>query len=392
MSASSSPRGASHHAFPGHAAAGWSLDTVRAHARPVRVLLIAPSLDILGGQSVQAVRLMRELNKTTGLEVAFQPINPRLPRWIRRIPVLRTILTFLIYCARILGRIPRYDAVHVFSAGLSSFALWTVPAVHVGRMSGKPVILNYRDGQADEHLRTWRIAGPTVRRATLVVTPSEYVVEVFAAHGIRSRQIPNIIDLDRFQYRQRRHLRPVFMTNRILEPLYNVGCVLRAFAIVQARHPDASLTVAHDGVCRPSLEALARELGLRHTRFVGRVPHDDVPALYDAADIYLTSPNVDCMPGSLLECFASGVPVVATRAGGIPHIVTHGVTGQLVEPDDHEGLAAAAIRLLEDPDFVEQSTRRAFEALARYRAAAIRRQWLAAYDELLGTAFGQAEM
>lgn len=369
----------------------WSPDSVAEPARAVRVLLIAPSMEILGGQAVQAARLIRELNRTAGLEVGFQPINPRLPGWIRRLPYLRTLLTFVVYCGRILWRIPRHDAVHVFSAGLSSFALWTVPAVWVSRLFGKPVILNYRDGQAEAHLRSWRIARPTLRRATVVVTPSEYVVEVFAAHGIRSRQIPNIIDLDRFRYRQRRRLRPAFMTNRILEPLYNVECVLRAFAIVQARYPEASLTVAHDGVCRPSLEALARELGLRHTGFVGRVPHDQVPALYDAADIYLTSPNVDCMPGSLLECFASGLPVIATRAGGIPHIVTDGLTGQLVEPNDHEGLAAAAIRLLDDPDFVERTTRRAFDGLARYRAAAIRRQWLDVYEELLETPLGRAE-
>ena len=374
--------------------AAWRVEAA-APARPARVLLIAPSMEILGGQAVQAMRLLRELNRTPGLIVEFQPINPRLPGWIRRVPYLRTLLTFILYRSQILWRIPRYDLIHTFSAGLSSFALWTVPAVRVSRLFGKPVILNYRDGQADEHLRSWRHAGPTLRRATAVVTPSEYVVDVFEAHGISSRRIPNLIDLDRFRYRQRRHLRPVVMTNRILEPLYNVGCVLRAFAIVQTRYPDASLTVAHDGVCRPALEALARDLGLRNTRFIGRVPHADVPALYDAADIYLTSPNVDCMPGSLLECFASGLPVVATRAGGIPHIVTHDVTGQLVDVNDHEAMAAAAIRLLEDPDFVQRTTRRAFEALEQYRAPAIRRQWLAIYEEQLaahGTPPRQAEL
>ena len=347
-------------------------------------------MDILGGQAVQATRLIRELNKEHHLEVDFQPINPRLPGWIRRIPYLRTLLTFVVYCCQILWRIPRYDVIHTFSAGLSSFALWTVPAANVSRVFGKKFILNYRDGQADEHVQNWRQAKPTLLRATVVISPSDYVVEVFSKHGIPAQRIPNVIDLDRFRYRQRRHLRPMFMTNRILEPLYNVGCVLRAFAIVQQSYPEASLVVAHDGICRPELEKLADDLGLRHTRFVGRVPHAQIPDLYDAADIYLTSPNIDCMPGSLLECFASGVPVVATRAGGIPHIVAHDATGQLVDVNDHEAMAAAAIRLLEDPDFVEQSTRRAFEELEQYRWPAIRRQWLAIYDGLIGDARGSS--
>lgn len=354
--------------------------------RPIRILLIAPSMDILGGQAVQATRLVGELRKEPHLVVDFQPINPRLPGSIRRIPYLRTALTFVVYCCQILWRIPRRDVIHTFSAGLSSFALWTVPAANLSRLFGKRFILNYRDGQAEQHLETSRLAKPNLLRATVVISPSDYVVEVFGKRGIPARRIPNVIDLERFRYRQRRILRPCFMTNRILEPLYNVGCVLRAFAIVQRRYPDASLIVAHDGVCRPALEALARELGLRNTRFVGRVPHEQMPDLYDAADIYLTSPNIDCMPGSLLECFASGLPVVATRAGGIPHIVTHEQTGQLVDLDDHEAMAACALRLLEDPDFVERSTRRAFGELEQYRWPAIRRQWLDTYDELMSGA------
>jgi glycosyltransferase involved in cell wall biosynthesis len=355
-----------------------------AELTPIKVLLIAPSLDILGGQAVQATRLIKELNKEPDLIIDFQPINPRLPGWIRRIPYLRTLITFIVYCSRLLWRIPRYDIIHAFSAGLSSFALWTVPAVNISRMYGRKFILNYRDGQAQQHLETWRNAKPNLMRATVIVSPSDYVVDVFARHGIPARRIFNVIDVSPFRYRQRRKLRPVFMTNRILEPLYNVGCILRAFSIIQKKYPEASLTIAHDGVCRPELEALARELELRNTRFIGRVPHPKVPDLYDSSDIYLTSPNIDCMPGSLLECFASGVPVVATKAGGIPYIATHERTALLVELNDHEGMANCAMRLLEDPDLVERLTRQAYEELEQYRWATIRPQWIDVYRELGG--------
>ena len=62
------------------------------------------------------------------------------------------------------------------------------------------------------------------------------------------------------------------MTNRGLEPLYNVDCILRAFKIIQSRVCDATLTIAHDGPSRRHLEALARELQLNHVRFVGTIP------------------------------------------------------------------------------------------------------------------------
>jgi glycosyltransferase involved in cell wall biosynthesis len=356
--------------------------------RPLRVLLIAPSVDILGGQAVQATRLLANLRREPSVEIEFQPINPALARpfqWLKQIKFVRTAVTNVIYSLQLIRRIPRFDLIHTFSAGKSSYTLWTIPALFIGRMFRKVLIVNYRDGQAEEHLSTWKTAAPTLRMADVVISPSDYVVKVLADHGIPARRIYNMIDPAPFKYRRRRHLKPAFLTNRILEPLYNVDCLLRAFAIVQKRYPEASLTIAHDGPSRSGLERLARDLNLRNTCFVGRVPHEKIPELYDAADIYMTSPNVDCMPGSLVECFCSGLPVIATAVGGIPCIVEHERTGLLVDRDDHEAMAACAIRLLEDPELVERLTDNARAGLERYSASRIRHEWVALYHEIAST-------
>jgi len=355
--------------------------------RAIRVLLIAPSLDILGGQAVQATRLMEALGKFPGLRMKFFPINPLPPKpflWIRNIPYLRTLVTFVLYTVRLAFVAPRNDILHIFSAGLSSYTLWTIPALFLGRLYRKKIVLNYRDGQAEQHITTWRTAKPTLKLADRIVSPSGFLVDVFRKHDIKAQSIFNVIDTSRFRYRERRKLRPVFMTNRILEPLYNVDCILRAFAIIQARYPEASLTIAHDGCCRPALERLTRELNLRNTRFIGRVPHDQVPALYDSADVYLTSPNIDCMPGSLLECLASGLPIVATKAGGIPYIVKDRETALLVDINDHEALAARSIELLENEKLVAQLTDRGLEEVKRYHWEPVRDQWVDLYQELSG--------
>lgn len=172
------------------------------------------------------------------------------------------------------------------------------------------------------------------------------------------------------------------MTNRILEPLYNVDCILKAFALIQERYPEATLTVAHDGCCRPALEQLAKDLKLKNTTFIGRVPHAEVTALYDSADIYLTTPNIDCMPGSLLECFASGLPVVATKAGGIPYIATDRESALLVDLDDHKAVAARSIELLENPELVETITKGGLREVQKYHWKPVRDQWAQVYEEL----------
>jgi glycosyltransferase involved in cell wall biosynthesis len=182
-------------------------------------------------------------------------------------------------------------------------------------------------------------------------------------------------------------LRPVFLANRNLEPMYDVGCVLRAFALVQARHPHARLVVAGDGSRRGELEALAASLGLRDVSFVGRIDPARMNALYDEADVYLNASEIDNAPASILEAFASGVPVVTTNAGGIPYLVEHERTGMMVERGDHAGLAAAALRLLDEPALAAALIARAGEECrARYHWAAVRDQWLDLYRSLAGRA------
>lgn len=353
--------------------------------KPVRVLIIGPSMDILGGQAVQVADLLHILKPLKQLAVTFFPINPRPPRlfsWVRDVRYLRTLVTFLLYFSRLIFETRKHEVIHIFSAGLTSYTLWTIPALVFGRLYGKKVILNYHDGQADQHLREWKSARKTIALADRLVTPSYFLVDVFASHGIKAQSIFNIIDTTRFDYRERSILRPVFMTNRILEPLYNVGCILRAFQIIQRRYPDASLKIAHDGVCRPELEKLAGELDLQHTQFVGKVPHDQVAALYNEADIYLTSPNIDCMPVSLLECYASGLPIVATKAGGIPYISRDRETALLVPINDHEQLAARAIELLETAGLARALTLGGLEEVRRYHWEPVQAQWASLYEEL----------
>ncbi|HKP87109.1 MAG TPA: glycosyltransferase family 4 protein, partial [Blastocatellia bacterium] len=150
----------------------------------------------------------------------------------------------------------------------------------------------------------------------------------------------------------------------------------------QRRFPDASLTVAGDGWQRKQLEELARDLGLRNVEFIGRVTFEKMPALYDSADIYLTATDIDNMPGSVIECFASGLPVVTTDAGGIPYILAHEETGLMVRRGDHEALAASAIRLLEDNALAAGIAARARERCRDFSWTEVRDQWLRLYRPL----------
>ena len=157
-----------------------------------------------------------------------------------------------------------------------------------------------------------------------------------------------------------------------------------AFALVQQRWPEAELTLVGGGSLDRELRSLARELGLRRVTFAGRVAPKDIAAQYAAHDLYVQSPNIDNMPTSILEAFASGLPVVATNAGGVPAILTDGTHGLLVPRDDHRALADRIGRLLEQPAMARDLARNAHATCQAYTWPRVRDQWLSHYREVLG--------
>jgi len=337
---------------------------------------------------------MGALEEQEGIELeflAFPPLVPGPLRLLQRLRFIRTVFNSVAFLTMLLVRIRKVDVIHAFTASHFAFLWAPAPALVVARLFGKKSVLNYRDGRAEGHLRDWKSARRLIGIADVLVANSGYLVDVFARYGLPARSIPNIIDPSKFRYRRRTEPLPRFLHNRLLEPLYNIPCTLRAFALVQQRYPEASLTMTSEGVCRADLEHLVEELNLHNVRFVGWVSQEMMKELYDEADIYLTSPNVDCMPGSILECYASGLPVIATRAGGIPYILFHEDTGLLVDLDDHEGMARAAFRLLEEEALAEHLTDNGRRQLEKYDSRTGSRQWAALYRELVGTARPSSE-
>ena len=352
-------------------------------SRTRRVLIVGPSRRFLGGQAVQAERLLRRFAGEPGVDVQFLAVDPALPgplAALQRIKYVRTVVTSLAYWATLLARVPRADVIHAFSASYWSFLLAPVPAMLAGRLFGKRVYVNYRSGEARDHLTRYGHAVPLLRLAHDIVTPSGYLKDVFADFGLGATVVENFVEVDRLPHRRRTALPPHFLANRNFEAHYDVATVLRAFARIQRAVPHATLTVVGDGPLRAELHALAAELSLQHVTFTGAVPPERMPQLYDAASVYLNSPRIDNMPNSVIEAFACGLPVVTSDAGGIPYIVRDRDNGRMVAAGDDSALAAAALALLGDPaEALRLADAARAECLARYTWPAVRDRWLALY-------------
>jgi glycosyltransferase involved in cell wall biosynthesis len=348
----------------------------------LKVAIVAPSLRILGGQSVQADALLRAWSGDPEVDAWLVPHNPEPPGAVRhalKVKYARTIATELTYLPQLVRELARADVVHIFSASYTSFLLAPLPAAVIARRLGRPAVLNYHSGEAPDHLRRSGIARHALKRMDRVVVPSPFLRQVFSRFDIDATVIPNIIDLDRFRFAERNPLRARLLSTRNLADPYNVACTLRAFHEVQKRRPDATLTVVGRGPHEGALRSLASALHLNAVRFTGAIDPADIHQAYADHDIYLQSPDIDNMPLSVLEAFACGLPVVSTDVGGVPTMLRHGEHGLLAPAGDHHALAAHVLTLLDAPPLARRIALAARDLVQSCGWSSVRDQWLAVY-------------
>lgn len=235
----------------------------------------------------------------------------------------------------------------------------------------------------------------SIERSDRITSVSQWLkdetVKAFGCENCRVEVIPNFVDPVAFERSHhgdalRKELgggRPVLMHISNFRPVKRVRDVVRVFAKVRAQRP-CTLVMVGDGPERSGAEEEARELGVAaDVRFLGRI--DDVAPLLAAADLYLFPSESESFGLSALEALASGVPVVAARVGGVPEVVQDGITGALRPLGDIDGMAAAAIELLEPARWAQVSAAAAADARARFSTADVVQQYERLYEEALAS-------
>jgi sugar transferase (PEP-CTERM/EpsH1 system associated) len=258
----------------------------------------------------------------------------------------------------------RPDVVHTHQAGTLFYA---GPAA---RQAGVPVVVHTEHGNHFRHhpagflcwLRQswlWWIAA---RYAARFFCVSKDIADELASRHLVPRckleVIPNGIDTDLFERTNGREnirralgiapIAPVVGSVGRLNEVKRQDLLIRAFAQVRKRIPDARLVLVGDGPMRDSLQTLAKDLNLNGSvRFAGYQLH---PERYlQALDVFALTSQTEGMPLAILEAWAAGLPVVASAVGGVPDLVDHGRNGLLFSSGDETALADFVVELIGDP-------------------------------------------
>ena len=341
----------------------------------------------MANQTKQLAGLLR----SAGADVRLVQVNaPYRPAWVGRLRAIRALFRLFPYIWQLWRTAGQVRLFHIMANSGWSWHLFAAPAIWIGWLRGGRVIVNYRGGEAEGFFsRSFRWVRPSLERVTTVIVPSAFLADVFNRWGIATRIVPNIVDVQRFTASRRHPLikeetSPRLLVTRNLEPIYDIDTALRVLQQVCKTFPGVTMTICGSGPERDRLLALSQALEIESAVvFTGRVENEQMAGLYRSADIMLNPSLADNMPISVLEALASGVPVVSTRVGGVPHLVQHEKTALLVPPGDVDAMARAVIRVLEDPDLADRLVTAGLGEIEQYTWPSVREKLQAVYADAL---------
>lgn len=282
----------------------------------------------------------------------------------------------------------RPDLVHVHWWVPGGFSFWP------SNGAGVPVVLTSHGTDLfllDRFPAARRVAGPIFRAAAEVTVISTPLVERVTRLGVPADRVTVLpMPLSAAQLADPatgpRNQGRLLFVGRLVERK-GAEYAIRALAELRRWGRAVTLTLVGDGAERPRLEALAGELDVSEAvKFTGALSHDAVARHYRSASLLLM-PAVTDWKGEqegfgmvLVEAMAAGLPIVATRSGGIPDVIRDGSTGLLVPERDTEALAGAAARLLDDAGLAGRFAAAALKDLhARFAPARIAEGFDAVY-------------
>ena len=264
--------------------------------------------------------------------------------------------------------------------------LWAEAVCWILRRLDKPFIITLHGGNLPQFAQRWpRRVKRLLHAATVVTTPSRYLLDRMAPYCPAIRLVPNPIDLSASTFQLRRTVQPKLVWLRAFHQVYNPALAPKLLSLLLPEFPNLQLAMIGPDKGDGSLQEtqrVAQELGIaERIDFPGGVPKAAVAQWLNQGDIFINTTNIDNTPISVLEAMACGLCVISTNVGGIPYLLVHEQDALLVPPNDPQAMAAALRRLLTEPGLAERLSYNARQKAEQFDWSTVLPQWEALFKE-----------
>ena len=274
-------------------------------------------------------------------------------------------------------RTKTYDIVLIDTYSTRNF-YYALIAAKICNYLDKPFILYLHGGNLQQRLASISVGNLGVlQKAEHVLAPSVYLKEKLDRYFSTIQVIPNSIHLEQYKFLKRLKIEPKIIWVRALAEIYDPFKVLRVAELLQKTYPNYEILMV--GPDKEGLkDRLQLEIDKKHLniKLAGRLSKEEWIATAENYDIFLNTSKVDNTPVSVIEAMALGLPIVSSRAGGIPYLLEHGETALLVL-DTHESDYAINIeRMIKYPEMALNLAENARKEAESYDWEQVKHKWL----------------
>jgi len=338
---------------------------VQSAYKKMNVLLVSNYSPDIGGISGQIELLLKYL-PSDALKISLFNCKANKLR--------RLLLPFLLVL-----KARRANVLHLH--GCSNLGFYPIViGVCVGKLLRKKIIITYHGGGLKEFLNKYKkIVILFLKQADILTVPSKYLKDILDEVNVASIVLPNILRDDNVIFKKRAMIKPILITTRAHEQVYNLPLLIRAFAELKKYHKNAKLRLIGDGSLRKQLELLVLQIGLVDVAFAGKVNNSEIGEELNKADIYINPTTKDSFSVSMFEAFACGLPVISTNVGAIPNFLVDRYNGLLIESNNIEQLVEKITYLLNNQDHAQKIIKNGLDTFKKYTWGNLKDQYYSLY-------------
>ena len=215
-------------------------------------------------------------------------------------------------------------------------------------------------------------------KAYVNVAPSGYLKKIFEEKSYKVFYIPNTIPIDKYHYKKRSRFEPRILWVRSFARHYLPENAIYSLVHLKKDYPEAKLCMVgpdKDGSMQ-EVKQLIDELNLNNSVEITGAMHPKAwHERSEEYDIFINTTSVDNTPVSVMEAMALGLPVVSTRAGGVPYLIEDGKDGILVDINRPEEMAGKIRFLIENPEIGKEISVRARKKVEKFDWSHVRNLW-----------------
>jgi len=321
--------------------------------------------------------LVKKTKYNTSMEVLSRLLTKENISIIKSSNKTNKLFRILAMCFSVIkNRKVAYLLIDTFSTSNFYFALATSQIARILKIKYIPIL---RGGNLPHRLDTSKDLSKLVfKNSYKNIAPSNYLKTEFEKRGYKTDFIPNILEIENYQFKERNPLQPKILWVRAFKYLYNPMMAIEVLKIVKEKYSKVTLCMVGPQTDDSFIatKQLVKKYGLEQSvEFTGVLPKEEWHQKSKEFDVFINTTNFDNTPVSVMEAMALGLPVVSTNVGGMPYLLENNVDGILVDKENPQQMAAAIIKMVEENNpLLAKNARKKAES---FGWNVVREKWLA---------------